>query len=407
MTSESATMIRGAVEHNPPLSFKGMMERLFSYWFDGFVYNQIWEDPRVDLEALRLDGNSRVMTISSGGCNILNYLIRQPDRIHVVDLNIHHLNLASLKMAALRYLPAYQDFLDFFGHADKPGNLELYRRYIEPNLEPNARAYWEGGTRFRGKRIEYFTKNFYNHGAMGYFIRFIHWLTKRYADNPQALLEARCGEERARLFEERFSPFFDKKLIKFISKLPVLFYSLGIPPQQFEEVKKQYNGQLHEMCRERVRRLVCQFPVEDNYFAWQALSRRYDTENRRAIPDYLREEHFPVLRGSLDRVNLNLTSTTRFLKTQPENSLDRFVLLDSQDWMNADEIHELWSEIARVGIPGSRIIFRTGSNSSPVERSLKPDLLDRFEYDRERSEELFQQDRSAIYGGFHLYILRD
>ena len=36
-----------------------------------------------------------------------------------------------------------------------------------------------------------------------------------------------------------------------------------------------------------------------------------------------------------------------------------------------------------------------------------PDLiLDRWAYDRERCRDFTARDRSAIYGGFHLYTLR-
>ena len=54
---------------------------MFTFWFNSFVYNQIWEDPRVDLKALALTPESRMLTISSGGCNVLNYLIHKPEHI--------------------------------------------------------------------------------------------------------------------------------------------------------------------------------------------------------------------------------------------------------------------------------------------------------------------------------------
>ena len=38
------------------------------------VYPQIWEDPEVDLAALSLAPDDRVVTIASGGCNVLTYL---------------------------------------------------------------------------------------------------------------------------------------------------------------------------------------------------------------------------------------------------------------------------------------------------------------------------------------------
>jgi len=74
LTPTSGAMIGAAVCRNRLLSAEGLRERLFTLAFSNLVYPQIWEDPAVDLEALALDGDSRVITIASGGCNVLNYL---------------------------------------------------------------------------------------------------------------------------------------------------------------------------------------------------------------------------------------------------------------------------------------------------------------------------------------------
>jgi S-adenosylmethionine-diacylglycerol 3-amino-3-carboxypropyl transferase len=93
------------------------------------------------------------------------------------------------------------------------------------------------------------------------------------------------------------------------------------------------------------------------------------------------------------------------MRSQPDDSLDRFVFLDSQDWMRPDQIAEMWTEIARVGRPGTRIVFRTAAATSPVESALPPSLKAKFDYKETLSRALLQEDRSAIYGGFHLYVM--
>ena len=98
------SQILDAVKNRDLSSKQGVLQKLFAVWFDAFVYNQIWEDPRVDLEALDLDGNSRLLTISSGGCNALNYLLADPESVTAVDLNRHHIYLLDLKAAAVNNL---------------------------------------------------------------------------------------------------------------------------------------------------------------------------------------------------------------------------------------------------------------------------------------------------------------
>jgi len=83
--------------------------------------------------------------------------------------------------------------------------------------------------------------------------------------------------------------------------------------------------------------------------------------------------------------------------------VNRFVFLDSQDWMPPEVITELWREVDRVGDDSTRVIFRTAGVVSPVEEALPPDLKERFVYEHELSRELHEKDRSAIYGMFHVY----
>ena len=59
-------LLKTAVYQSRAASKKGLLERLFAVWFQRLVYNQIWEDPAVDLEALRIGPSSRVITIASG-----------------------------------------------------------------------------------------------------------------------------------------------------------------------------------------------------------------------------------------------------------------------------------------------------------------------------------------------------
>jgi S-adenosylmethionine-diacylglycerol 3-amino-3-carboxypropyl transferase len=158
--------------------------------------------------------------------------------------------------------------------------------------------------------------------------------------------------------------------------------------------------------RERVRRLCAGFPIQDNYFAWQAFTRHYDTENRVAIPDYLKEENYDLLKENSHLLRAEIASIIDFIKEQPVGAFNRFVFLDAQDWMNPETLTDLWTAVAARGGENTRIIFRTAGAESPLETALPSDLQSKFIYEKEFSQELFKQDRAAIYGGFHLYNLK-
>lgn len=409
MNAVSAELLKTAVHQNDLVTRQGVLERMFSFWFNSFVYNQIWEDPQVDLAALQLKSDSRVLSIASGGCNILNYLVEQPSAIVAVDLNQYHIYLTRLKLRALAHLPSHEDFFDFFGYADKPSNVDNYYVYIRKHLDQASREFWEGGSWLRQKlgktRINYFSKNLYKHARFGYFMRFLHAIAKLGHYEPTKILTAKTLEEQEQIFEQHIAPYFDHWMVKRVGNFSFAVFSLGIPPQQYRFLKEESQGRLVELYRERVKRLVCQFPIQNNYFAWQGFGLRYDHSDRQAIPEYLKECNYELLKANLPRVETHINSLIDYLKLQPNDSLDRFVLLDSQDWMTSPVLIDLWREIARVGRPGTRIIFRTASAASPIETVLPRKLRSQFVYEEELSGELFQRDRSAIYGGFHVYSM--
>ena len=404
--------LRSAVQNDKPTSRQGFLQKLFAVWFDAFVYNQIWEDPVVDIEALEIHGDSRILTISSGGCNALNYLIESPQTVTAVDLNRHHIHLLNLKLAALKHLPGFDDFFEFFGNGHGPRTGSNYIRHIRPQLDKDTRDFWESnsllGSLLYGDRISFFRDSgLYDHSRNGYFLKFFQAFARISGCKTDEVLNAETEEQQSELYRRHVDPFFDSPVIKAIGKLPVTMFGLGIPPQQYKELIKETNGDksIIDVYRERVRRLACDFPIDENYFAWQAFARKYDTEHRKAIPDYLKKGNFEILRSNAERLVAKVGSATDEIRNSEPGAFNRFVFLDAQDWMNAAQMTELWKAIAEKAPTGSRIIFRTAGAASPLDENLPAKLLSKFRYESETSERLYLRDRSSIYGGFHLYTL--
>ena len=94
---------------------------------------------------------------------------------------------------------------------------------------------------------------------------------------------------------------------------------------------------------------------------------------------------------------------TESLRREAAGSLDGYVLLDAQDWMTPAQLSELWQQIDRTGSGQARVIFRTAGAASPVDRHLPENLRQSWRRLDDLSAELFAKDRSAVYGGFHVY----
>ncbi len=403
---KSTALIGAAVCRNRPLSAEGLRERLFTFAFSNLVYAQIWEDPAVDLEALALDSNSKIVTIASGGCNVLSYLTASPAHITAVDINAPHVALNRLKLAAARHLPDYTAFYRFFGEANTAANLSAFKHYILPHLDQNTASYWHNrhGLR-RSRRIGRFTNNFYRAGLLGVFIGASHLVARLNGVNPRVILKAGTLDEQRRIFDQKFAPLFERRTLRWLVNRPATLYGLGIPPAQYKALAGDGEGGMAQVLRKRLERLACAFPLSENYFAWQAFGRRYAPSGG-SLPPYLDPKNFALVRENASRVSVHHTSLTTHLAAAPANSFDRYVLLDAQDWMGDAELTALWREITRTARPGARVIFRTAAEPTILPGRVPEDILSQWHYAEEQSRELALKDRSAIYGGFHLYQLK-
>lgn len=400
----SAKLLGEAVHRSSAFSLAGLHERAFTFAFRGLVYPQIWEDPRVDLEALELTPQSRIVTIASGGCNVLSYLAGDPERIVAVDLNATHIALNKLKLAALRHLPDQAAFSRFFGAADTPANVDAYDQYLRSHLDDATRAYWEGTDLIGRRRITRFARGFHRFGLLGRFIGAGHLLARLYGRDPKRMLAARSREEQRRVFRTELAPLFDKRFVRRLLGHRMSLYGLGIPPAQYVSLSDGA-ATAADVVRSRLEKLACDFDLADNYFAWQAFNRAYAPAGQGPLPPYLQADTFAVIRDRAHRVRVELTSLTEYLAAQPAASLDRYVLLDAQDWMSNQDLTRLWQQITRTARTGARVIFGTAAAESVLPGRLPDNLLAHWRYQADRSKALAARDRSAIYGGFHLYVL--
>ncbi|MBW2997012.1 DUF3419 family protein, partial [Candidatus Woesearchaeota archaeon] len=336
-------------------------------------------------------------------------LIRNPRSIDAVELNHSHFALANLKIGAVKHLPTHKDLFAMFGSTKDKQNPKRYYKHIAPNLDPITRNFWE--TSFISTksmaRINYFKKNFYNYGLQAKFLLIMKLWTILYRKQPTLLLHAKNMKEQKKIVKEHFiRSIFSRsaRAITFVAS-PLFRSSLGIPPKQWRKIREEFKGNLSLYMKNRMIRLMCNHPVEDNYFVWQAVDRKYDTEKRKALPEYLKEENYKKIKRNVDRINVQLCSLHEYLRSKPANSFNCYNLLDAQDWMTKKQINNLWKLILKTAMPKSRILFRTITKESPIEKSLNPKLLKRFKYHQKLSGQLAKEERTGFYEGVHLYTL--
>ena len=134
--------------------FENIVDRLKRQVFEtvvknNLVYNTCWEDPAVDRELLEIDASSRVITITSAGCNALDYLLDQPKKLHCVDINPAQNALLELKRA-LFIRNDYPLLWQMFGEGRYTGASAQYHQKLRGSMTSSSRAFWD-------RHIDYFS----------------------------------------------------------------------------------------------------------------------------------------------------------------------------------------------------------------------------------------------------------
>ena len=89
------------------------------------IYNISWEDPKVERLKLKFNKDDVILTISSAGDNVLDYLCGDPKHITAADLNEAQLALLDLKLACIQSGMCHEDFFALFGRSDP----EIFTKY--------------------------------------------------------------------------------------------------------------------------------------------------------------------------------------------------------------------------------------------------------------------------------------
>jgi S-adenosylmethionine-diacylglycerol 3-amino-3-carboxypropyl transferase len=218
------------------------------------------------------------------------------------------------------------------------------------------------------------------------------------------MMHARNVEDQRAIYDRELRPLFERRLVRAILNHRSSLFGLGIPPAQYDALSG--GRPMHEVIEERLRRLACGFDLQQNYFAWQAFARSYAPDGEGPLPPYLERRNYQEIRNRAHRITMRNIDYTDQLRALPCNHVDRYVLLDAQDWMNDAALTDLWTEITRTARAGARVIFRTAGEETILPGRVSDAILQRWVYDETASKAGTARDRSAIYGGFHLYVFK-
>ncbi len=365
------------------------------------IYNTCWEDPRIDRQLLDIQPDSKIVMITSAGCNALDYLLDGPTAIHTIDVNPRQNALLELKLAVIKQ-GHFDDLFALFGEGYHPEARRVYDS-VRAGLSPSTQKFWD-------KKLRYFERqgrkpSFYYHGSSGTMA----WILTRYFFRSKkglkeklfALADAKSLEEQRAIYEQ-IEPELWGRFSSWLVKQPAAMAMLGVPRPQIRLVNERYPGGMAEFVNRQLRHVLTELPIQDNYF-WRVYLKGHYTAD--CCPNYLKAEHLPTLQAHADRVHLHTQTITQFLHANPDQ-YTHFILLDHQDWLawhDPQALAEEWDAILDNAAPGAKVMLRSaGETIDFIPERPKQAIA----FQPEPANQLHLTDRVGTYASLHFGVVK-
>ncbi|WP_437192661.1 DUF3419 family protein [Planctomicrobium sp. SH527] len=374
------------------------------------VYNQCWEDPRLDRVALEITPQDTVVVITSAGCNALDYALAGAGHVYAVDMNFRQNAVLELKKAGLKHLTQPQ-FFELFGKGRLAEWKTLYPQVLRPALPESAQQFWDqNGSFFSGKGRR---NSYYFRGTSGLFAWMANAYINRFArirKTVNQLLDCKTVEEQKEIFERtKLKEKLFRPMLRWALRRDTTMSMLGVPRSQRKQMDREYPGGVAQFIMDRIETVFAKLPLHDNYFWRVYLTGEYTPE---CCPEYLKAENFEALKnGVADNVTTHTDSVLGFLEKHPEK-VSRFVLLDHMDWLysnHKDILAAEWQGIVDRAAPNAKVIWRSASLSvdfvDPIEVTVngkRTTMGELLKYKTELAAELHPIDRVNTYGSFYI-----
>lgn len=333
-----------------------MIFSLSNLWFhfvhsNFLIYNICWEDSDIDRKLLKIDANSKLLTITSAGCNVFNYLLDQPKSIHSIDINPKQTALLELKIALISY-GDYEEFFNFFGYGKSTNYTSVYKK-IRHQLTKPSQFYWD-------QHISFFNplgKGLFYSGAAGMFAQYILRIIRKKAltSSIMELIYEKSQDKRANIYSQINQTLWSG----FQSNLwtsPFILSLAGVPKSQQMAI-----GDVNSFMRDSFRNVFVNQKAESNYFWRSYIDGSFTKE---FCPPYLKEENFNILKDNVHKIHFESIGIKPFLDTTNHN-FTHINLLDHMDWYLSKEpqfLESLWESIINKSEKNATYLFRTAFN---------------------------------------------
>lgn len=367
------------------------------YFSSKIEYGSCWEDPQVIQKALHINKDDTVLSVTSSGCNVLNFLLYNAKKIFAVDYNPYQNYLLELKIEAIKKLN-YDEFLELIGIVPSKRRKDLYTS-VRDELSKETQKFWDDTIDLIKSGIAYNGKMEHRSKFFGKYLRFL-----KGKETINNLFASPTTEEQAKYFYDKVYDFswrlplileYNPYLLRLkLSYGLVLDFLLGRnpPKEDFRFIKKlSYDLSILK----KVEQVFTEMPLKNNYFASLLLFGYY--LNQDCYFPYLKKQSYPFLKERVNRIQIQTGNFGEFLNNLADDLITKFNLSNVLDWVDDQQFNRNMKEIIRVGKNQARFCYF----STRIDRYI-PNHLEKILSEKQLADQLLREDRVFSYS--HLEV---
>jgi S-adenosylmethionine-diacylglycerol 3-amino-3-carboxypropyl transferase len=348
-------------------------------FFSRLSYSFGNEDWQTEQEALKIQPEDRVVSITGSGDRPLHLLLSECKQLVSVDANPFQTQLLLLKAAAMQAL-SVEDYQAFLGITEHPNRLSLFSSLL-PYLSFEAMEFWKMRSKMIQKGIIYQGKTEKLCKVLAKMVGLLR------GPKIEKLFSFHDLEEQKQFVQRHWNSSAWKAgvemalhpmLTRLFFKDPGLYAHLGegIRPGAY--------------ILDRMSRCLNQHLAKHALLISLVL-RGYVSED--ALPPYLIKEGVEQIKPRLSRLQTKTQNIISYLESTPDASIDVFSLSDVASYVPADQFERLQRAVFRTAAHGARFCMRQFMSN----HHLIPELSKHFQRDQVLEETLENEDRCFVY----------
>jgi S-adenosylmethionine-diacylglycerol 3-amino-3-carboxypropyl transferase len=342
------------------------------------LYSTCDEDSRSELEALDIQRNDTVLSVTGSGCRTLSLMTLNPRRVTSVDYSAGQNYLLELKLVAIRELQ-YEQLLRFLGVHPSDDRAQVYGS-LRDLLTADAKAYFDrfsdrikAGILYAGRHEQF-------------YVRLVAPLVKAlYGKHMSAIFSCGDIESQWEIYTKHIRGPIWRLLIKRGFSLPLIKLILNDAQYHIEVNVGSPGSYMLSRFEHTFRNHLAR---DNDWLSMMLRGKYYDS-----LPHFLLPSSVDQIKKCTSKLEMVTTNIIDYVKALPDRSVNKFSLSDVTSCISRQEFSELLSQVARVGVEHGRICVRNFLANHVIPISLSG-LLPKDEIISQRLE---RTDRAFAY----------